>query len=78
MTLEWVPPIFPPPVIAYVVERAADKGFRSGRTSFAAAAAADSFTDDSPRAGGTYFYRVRAAAEAGYSPWSAPATVTLP
>jgi len=76
--LEWVPPIFPPPVIAYVVERAADKGFRSGRTSFAAAAAADSFTDESPRAGGTYFYRVRAASEAGYSPWSTPATVTLP
>jgi FtsP/CotA-like multicopper oxidase with cupredoxin domain len=78
VTLEWVPPIFPPPVIAYVVERAADKGFRSGRTSFAAAAAATSFTDESPRAGDTYYYRVRAAAEAGYSPWSTPATVTLP
>ena len=78
VTLEWVPSIFPPSAIAYEVERADDEGFRRGRTSFPAAAAATSFTDDSPRAGGTYFYRVRAEAEAGYSPWSATVTVTLP
>ena len=37
-----------------------------------------SFTDDSAQAGRTYFYRVRAEADTGYSPWSAPAEVTLP
>jgi hypothetical protein len=78
VTLQWLPPIFPPPVIAYVVERADDEGFRRGRTSFTAVAAATSFTDHSPLAGGTYVYRVRAEAEAGHSPWSATATVALP
>ena len=78
VTLEWSAPLFPPPVVAYVLERAADKDFRSGRKSFTAAAAATSFTDDSPRAGTTYFYRVRAEATPGYSPWSAAARVDLP
>lgn len=77
VTLEWSGPILPPPVIAYVVERAADKGFRSGRKSFMAAAAATSFTDDAAPAGRASFYRVRAEAAAGYSPWSAPAKVDL-
>jgi len=77
VTLEWSGSIFPPPAIAYVVERAADEGFRSGRTSFTVASAETSFTDDSPPAGATSFYRVRAEAAAGYSPWSAPTKVDL-
>jgi hypothetical protein len=78
VTLSWSGPIFPPPVTAYVLERAADESFRKGRTSFTAAAGATSLTDDSAPAGGTYFYRVRAEGAAGYSPWSAPAEVALP
>ena len=78
VTLTWTGPIFPPPVVGYVVERADDESFRKGRASFEAAADAESLTDDSAQAGRSYFYRVRAEGETGYSPWSAPAEVTLP
>ena len=78
VALTWSGPIFAPPVIAYAVERADDVGFRGGHTSFAAAVGSTSLTDDSAQAGHTYFYRVRAEAAAGYSPWSAPAEVELP
>ena len=78
VTLRWTGPIFPPPVTAFEVERAADEEFRKGRTTFEAAAGASSLTDDSARAGRTYFYRVRAEGEAGYSPWSATAAIDLP
>ena len=78
VTLRWTASIFPPPAVAYVVERADDEDFRKGRTSFEAAADAASLTDDTAQAGRTYFYRVRAEGAAGYSPWSAPAEVTVP
>jgi hypothetical protein len=78
VTLRWSGSIFPPDAIACVVERADDDGFRKGRASFEAAADADSLTDDSTQAGRTYFYRVRAEGETGYSPWSAPAEVAVP
>ena len=78
VTLRWSGSIFPPPAIGYVVERAADEGFRKGRTSFEAAAGASSFTDDSARSGRTYFYRVRAEGAAGFSPWSAAAEIAVP
>ena len=78
VTLTWSGSIFPPDAIAYVVERADDESFRKGRTSFEAAADAESLTDDSAPAGRTSFYRVRAEGEAGFSPWSAPAEVAVP
>ena len=78
VTITWSGSIFPPDAIAYAIERADDESFRKGRASFEAAADAESLTDDSARAGRTYFYRVRAEGETGYSPWSAPAEVTLP
>jgi FtsP/CotA-like multicopper oxidase with cupredoxin domain len=78
VTLRWTRSIFPPEAIAYVVERAGDEGFRGGGRSFEAAAAATSLTDDSAQAGRTYFYRVRAEGERGFSSWSAPAEVTVP
>ena len=78
VALAWSAPIFPPPVVAYALERADNEGFRDGRTSLSAPAGEPSLTDDSAQAGHTYFYRVRAEAAAGYSPWSAPAEVELP
>ena len=47
VTITWIGSIFPPPAVAYEVERAADADFRKGRTTFEAAAGASSFTDDS-------------------------------
>ena len=81
VTLTWSAPIFPPPAVGFVVERADDEGFSSGSATFTAAAGATTFTDDSAPAGRTSFYRVRAESAAGFSPWSAPAevaTVNLP
>jgi hypothetical protein len=78
VTLTWKGPIFPPPLVGYLVQRAADEEFRGELESFEAAAAASSLTDDTVQTGRTYFYRVRAESAAGSSPWSAPAEVRQP
>ena len=39
---------------------------------------AATYTDTTAQGGSTYFYRVRAEAVAGWSPWSAAAEVSLP
>ncbi len=76
--LAWTPPLFPPPVTGYVVERAADEEFTEGAATFAADGGASSYTDTTAHGGSTYFYRVRTEAAAGWSPWSAAAEVSLP
>lgn len=78
VTLAWSGSIFPPPVIAFMVQRAADAAFRSGLASFTAAADATSLDDDTAQSGRTYFYRVRAESAAGFSPWSALVDVAVP
>jgi hypothetical protein len=76
--LAWTPPLFPPPVTGYVVERAADAKFTEGVETFAADADASTYTDTTAQSGSAYFYRVRTEAAAGWSPWSAAAEVDLP
>jgi hypothetical protein len=78
VTLTWKGPIFPPAVVAYMVQRAGDATFTRGLKALEAAAGATSLVDDTARAGRTYYFRVRAESAAGFSPWSAPAEVTLP
>ena len=75
--LAWTAPLFPPPVTGYVVERATDQGFTKEVQSFTAVDA-PSYADTGAQSGATYFYRVRADAAAGWSPWSPAAEVSLP
>ena len=76
--LRWTAPLFPPPAVGYVVQRATDEGFTKDVRTFTAAADAAAYTDTTAQGGSTYFYRVRAEAVAGWSPWSAAAEVSLP
>ncbi len=76
--LIWTTPLFPPPVIGYVVERATDEGFTKDAQTFTAAADAAAYTDTTAQSGSSYFYRVRAEAAAGWSAWSSAAEVSLP
>ena len=78
VTLRWTASIFPPPAVAFVVERADDEEFRNGSTLLKADAGATTLTDDAVQSGRTYFYRVRSEGALGSSPWSAPAEVTVP
>jgi hypothetical protein len=75
--LAWTPPLFPPPVTGYVVERAADEDFTDA-VAFTAEAGASSYTDATAEGGRTYFYRVRTEAAAGWSAWSGAAEVSVP
>jgi FtsP/CotA-like multicopper oxidase with cupredoxin domain len=88
VTLRWSPSIFPPAATGFAVQRAGDEEFTADVVWFTvdgapaagegATAGAATFTDDSAPGGRTSFYRVRAEAPAGTSPWSAPAEVDVP
>ncbi len=74
--LTWTAPLFPPPVVGWVVQRATDEEFAHGVRTTTIAGAKTAYTDAGAAAGVTYYYRVRSTAAAGWSPWSAPAEVT--
>ena len=76
--LTWTAPLFPPPVMGYVVERAADKGFTDEVETFTTDGAASTYSDAAAQSGSTYFYRVRTESAAGWSAWSAAAEVSVP
>ena len=76
VTLTWSAPIFPPPAVAFVVERADDEGFSSGLDDLHGGGRRHVRSPTTPRRpAARSFYRVRAESAAGFSPWSAPAEV---
>ena len=78
VVVAWTPPLFPPPVVGYQLQRAADEGFSEGVVPLAPSGAGASFTDAEAPAGATAFYRVRTVSAAGWSPWSPAAEVDVP
>jgi len=76
--LSWAPPLFPPPVTGYVVQRAADEGFTAAVQTLTSGGDAAGLTDTTAPGGAVSFYRVRAETAAGWSPWSPPAEVAVP
>ena len=78
VVIAWTPPLFPPPVVGYQLERAGDEAFTQGVTTLTPDGAKRSFTDTGAPAGATSFYRVRTVSAAGWSPWSPAAEVDVP
>ena len=78
VVISWTPPLFPPPVVGYEIQRAADEGFGEGVAPLAPSGADASFTDTGASPGAKYFYRVRTVSSAGWSPWSPAAEVDVP
>jgi hypothetical protein len=78
VVIAWTPPLFPPPVVGYQLQRAADEGFRESVVPLAPSGTATSFTDTGAPSGATSFYRVRTVSAAGWSPWSPTAEVDVP
>ena len=78
VVVAWTPPLFPPPVVGYELQRAADEGFSQAVVPLAPSGVGASFTDTGASPGATYFYRVRTVSAAGWSPWSQAAEVDVP
>ena len=78
VTVTWIPPLFPPPVVGYELQRAADEDFTDAVVTFAPEGDGASFTDAEAPPGATSYYRVRTVSAAGWSPWSAAASVDVP
>jgi FtsP/CotA-like multicopper oxidase with cupredoxin domain len=75
--LSWTPPLFPPPVTGFTVQRGGDEAFTAGLATFAITGEATTYRDATAPSG-TYFYRVRAETAAGWSPWSPAVQVAVP
>ena len=76
--LSWTPPLFPPPVTGFTVQRGGDEAFTAGLATFAVTGEATTYRDATAPGGGTYFYRVRTETAAGWSPWSPAVQVAVP